>query len=121
VDLLAHVLSSSIRISALRNKGEIWLIRRQAKTLEVQLEDFVNENKNLSLNVSKDKVFLQYESLDFQGRHGNLRIFIKVDNALVSCVVWSNNKHSLTIKSTISENLVEMMKTKKKKSLVMSP
>ncbi|XP_068469910.1 uncharacterized protein [Phaseolus vulgaris] len=117
VDLSAPDLSSSIPAAASRNKGEIQRellvlkrkalafrrkgeiekadeILRQAKTLEGQLEDFGNQNKDLSLNVSEDKEPLRSESPDFQERHGNLGVATEVDNASASSVVWSGKNSS---------------------------
>ncbi|KAK7368912.1 hypothetical protein VNO80_10945 [Phaseolus coccineus] len=137
MDLSAPDLSSSIPATASRNKGEIQRellvlkrkalafrrkgeiemadeILRQAKTLEAQLDDFGNQNKDMSLNVSKDKESLRSESPDFQERHGNLGVATEVDNASASSVVWSDGKHSLTAEeSTSSENLSKRMKAAK--------
>jgi len=75
MDLFAPDLSSSIPLATSRNKGKIKdvdEILRHAKTLEAQLEDFGNKNKDFSLNVSKDKECLQFKSPNFQGKHRNL-------------------------------------------------
>ncbi|XP_027920945.1 uncharacterized protein LOC114178977 isoform X1 [Vigna unguiculata] len=118
MDLSAPDLSSSIPAAASRNKGEIQRellvlkrkalalrrkgeieeadeILRQAKTLEAQPEDFGNQNKDLSLNVSKDKQSLPSESVDFRERNGNLGVATDVDNAsAASSVVWSSKNSS---------------------------
>ncbi|XP_047174045.1 uncharacterized protein LOC124841760 [Vigna umbellata] len=117
MDLSVPDLSSSIPATASRNKGEIQRellvlkrkalafrrkgeieeadeILRQAKTLEAQLEDFGNQNKDLSLNVSKDKQSLPSELPDFREKHGNLGVATEVDNASASSVVWSSKNSS---------------------------
>ncbi|XP_014509199.1 uncharacterized protein LOC106768523 isoform X2 [Vigna radiata var. radiata] len=134
MDLSVPDLSSSIPATASRNKGEIQRellvlkrkalafrrkgeieeadeILRQAKTLEAQLEDFGNQNKDLSLNVSKDKQSLPCELPDFKERHGNLGVATEVDHASASSVVWSNGKHALPAEeSTSSESLPKKIK-----------
>ncbi|CAJ1936258.1 unnamed protein product [Sphenostylis stenocarpa] len=117
VDLSAHDSSSGIPVTASRNKGEIQRellvlkrkalafrrkgeieeadeILRQAKTLEAQLEDLGNKNKNLSVSVCKDEAPVLSDSSDFQERHGNLGVATEVDNASASSVVWPNKKSS---------------------------
>ncbi|RDX81946.1 Hepatocyte growth factor-regulated tyrosine kinase substrate, partial [Mucuna pruriens] len=117
VDLSALDSSSGIPATVLRSKGEIQRellvlkrqalafrrkgeieeaeeILRKAKSLEAQIEDFGNQNKDLSLNVSKDEQSVLSESSDFQKGHGSLGVATEVDNASASSVVWSSKNSS---------------------------
>jgi len=96
-EIQRELLGLKRKALAFRRKGEIEEadeILRQAKTLEAQLEDFENKNKDLSLNVSKDKESLWSKSPDFEERHGNLGVATEVDNASVSSLVWSSKNSS---------------------------
>ncbi|KAL3010928.1 hypothetical protein AAZX31_07G172700 [Glycine max] len=116
-EIQRELLTLKRKALALRRKGEIEEaeeILRQSKTLEAQIEDFANQNKYLSLNVSMDEQSVLSESSVFQERLGSLGVATEVDNASASSVVWSNGKHSLSADgSTSSENLSKKMKAEK--------
>lgn len=103
-EIQRELLALKRKALAFRRNGEIdeaEEILRKAKSLEVQIENFESQNKDVPLNVSKDEQSVLSESSDFQERHGNLGFATGVDNTSASSVVWSSKNSS---ESTFGNN-----------------